>query len=85
MFVDKRVEETQPIYIESSYGVIGVETTQPSQRYSIRPTITHSLTLSWLMIYPSIRLLIICLSIILVVLVVLLIKHRSNRFVSDGS
>ena len=52
MFVNLRVDETQHIYIESCYGVIDVETTQPSQRYSIHPTITRSLTLSLLMIYP---------------------------------
>ena len=52
MFVNLRVDETQHIYIESCYGVIDVETTQPSQRYSIRPTITRSLTLSLLMMYP---------------------------------
>ena len=78
MFVNLRVDETQHIYIESSYGVIGVETTQRSQRYSIRPIITDSLTLNFL---------IICLSVILVFLVVCchVDDKQKHFFVPDGS
>ena len=87
MFVDLRVEETQHIYIESSYGVIGVETTQPFQRFSIHLNINSFTDTEFADdisngFCPSMILLLkICLSIILIFLVVCYpIDHKQKHY-----